>query len=177
MTANRIAIAACSLVIIAGPGHWREAAAEPQSSASASDVRSRHKDSNVRVEYTVVNSGEIETSYGVPLGFTNFKSSDGVGLTVFYLVRNDAVRAVQAFNEDLARAATAIERSAKKDSNGNVLGERAQILLPSTIPIPPFPAVAGPQLPAVVWTDGQTFHEITSSSLQKVLELEKVYRY
>lgn len=177
MTTNRIAIIACCLVIGGGLGHWREAAAQLQSSASTSDAQSLHNDPKARVDFKLVNSGEMETKYGVRLGFTAYKSSDGVGLTVFYLVQNDPLRAVQVFNEELVRAAKVIERSAKKDSGGNILGERAQILIPSTIPIPPFPPVVGPQWPAVIWTDGQTFHEITSSSLQKILELERVYRY
>src|SRR5258708_40356284 len=110
MNSRRIAIAACCLVVLGGLGHEREAAAEPQSSAPTSEARSGPKDPKIQIGFQVVNPGEMETKYGVRLGFTAFKSPDGVSLTVLYLAQDDAVRARQAFNEELARAAKVIER-------------------------------------------------------------------
>ena len=178
MSANRIAIVACYLVTLSGgPGYGPRTAGSPQSSASTSAVRPAPNDSKPKANFKLVGMGEIETEYGVHLGFTNFETPDGVGLTLFYLAQDDPVRATQAFNEELARAVKVIERAPNRERTGNVVGERARILAPSTIPIPPFPAVAGPQLPAVVWTNGPTFHEIKSTSLRHVLEFEKVYHY
>jgi hypothetical protein len=173
-----ITIVACVLALSGGLGSRGRAASEPPSRASSSSDRSAPSDpkSKGKLEFKVVSMGEMETRSGVRLGFTNFSASDGVGLQVFYSAEADPVGATLAFNEEVARAVTVAERENKRDAHGNVVGERAQILVPTTVAIPPFRAVAGLPRPAVIWTDGPTFHEISSGSLQHVLEFEKGYR-
>jgi hypothetical protein len=70
--------------------------------------------------------------------------------------------------KQLAKSAKIIERGSKRNEGGKVVGERAQILLRRD---------AGKTIPAVLWTDGVKYHEIYSSSLKDILELEKVYKY
>jgi len=113
--------------------------------------------------------GEIEIDHGVPLGFTDYTASDGVWLRVLYLTVTDQSQATLAFHQRLAHAIRVIERSDKRNANGRVIGERAEILAPSAKPASPYHAV--------VWTDGPTFHEVGSSSLPHVLQFEKAYRY
>jgi hypothetical protein len=113
--------------------------------------------------------GEIEIDHGVPLGFTDYTASDGVWLRVLYLTVTDQSQATLAFNQRLAHAISVIEKSDKRNADGAVIGERAEILAPSGKPASPYHAV--------VWTDGPTFHEVGSPSLAHVLQFEKAYRY
>lgn len=178
MNGRCITIVACLLALSGGLGSGGRAASGPPSPASSSSDRSAASDpkSKGKLEFTAGDMGEIETRSGVHLGFTNFTASDGVGLQVVYSAEDDPVQATHAFDEEVARAVKVIARGPKRAANGNVVGERAQILLPTTIFIPPFHAVAGLPRHAVIWTNGPTFHEITSGSLQHVLEFEKGYR-
>jgi hypothetical protein len=111
--------------------------------------------------------GQVVTEYGIRMGFTDFKASDGVGLNLLYLEQDDQARATEAFNQELDRAVKVIERGEKKDANGRIVGERAEILAHSVKPNPPHHAV--------IWTSGPTFHKISSSSIQDALELERIY--
>ncbi|MGA9042754.1 MAG: hypothetical protein WB421_19640 [Terriglobales bacterium] len=112
--------------------------------------------------------GELKTDYGIVLGFTDFTASDGIGMRAFYLTESGRVRAATAFNEEVARAVKVFELAEKRDRAGVLVGKRALILAPSSKPFPPFPAV--------IWTNGATFHKVASSSMQDNLALEKVYR-
>jgi hypothetical protein len=112
--------------------------------------------------------GEIETAYGVHMGFTYFTASDGVGLTMLFLAQSDQGAATEAFDQEIARAVKVMKRGDKKDGSGRVIGKRAEILTPMSKPAP---------YPAIIWKDGASFHEIISSSLPDALALEKVYRY
>lgn len=171
MRTCRIAILACGcLALTSGLGEQWKVQGAPQSSGSASAVRPATTDpKGKKAGFKVVSMGEMETESGLRLGFTNFKASDGVGLWVFYLAKDDQAHAVEAFNQELARAVKVVGRSEKKNVDGIVVGERAEILAPSTKSASPSHAV--------IWTDGPTFHEIGSSSLQYVLELEKEYQH
>ena len=71
------------------------------------------------------------------------------------------------FDREVGRAAKILKRGPKKDAKGEIVGERAEVML-----VKPDEGIT-----AVVWTDGYTFHEIRSSSLQDILELEKQYTY
>jgi hypothetical protein len=103
----------------------------------------------------------------VVLGFTVYKASDGISLTVFYNDFKDASEASAIFEKKLIRAAKVLMRGQKIDRGGKIVGERAEIRLPQP----------NETLSAVMWTDGRKFHEIVSISLQDTRALEKVYRY
>jgi hypothetical protein len=115
-----------------------------------------------------IGMGEMEDENGVHLGFTDFKASDGIGLIVLYESFGSPERALNYFEKQLAKAAKVIERKNKLSPERKIIGERAEILLR-----------LNPQkaIPAVLWTDGEKFHEIYSSSLKEILQLEKVYKY
>jgi hypothetical protein len=105
---------------------------------------------------------------GTHLGITDFKSPDGPGVAVLYATLGTPAKAHEYFEKQLAKAAKVIERKNKLNAAKEVVGERAQIL----------PGLdQETSYPAVLWTDGQTYHEIYSSSLKNVLALEKAYRY
>lgn len=117
--------------------------------------------------YKRKSAGELVTGYGIPMGFSSFVAPDGIGLFVMYLRQDDLDLAAEAFRQELGKAINVTKRGQKKDRNGKIVGDRAEILTPA----------APPRTPdhAVIWTDGPTFHMIASSSLQDVLGLEKVY--
>jgi hypothetical protein len=102
-------------------------------------------------------------------GYTTFTAPDGVKVTVFYLRRDDHDLAVAAFKQELSLSSKIATRAKKVNKAGRVVGDRAQITVPGAKP--------GISLEAVVWTDGSSFHEIVSSSLVDVLELERLYGY
>jgi hypothetical protein len=121
-----------------------------------------------KLEFRRVVAGEIETPYGVRLGFTNFGASDGVGLQLLYLTEDGKDQAALAFENELVRATKIVQRTLKKDKTGIVTGERALVLMPGRKP-------TDPPSHAVIWTEGEGFYEIGSSSLKHILELEKSY--
>jgi len=117
------------------------------------------------IEFEVGNSGELRTKDGVEVGYTDYWASDGESLRVLY---NDEGAA--AFSKEVGGAVRIVKRGPKLDSKGKIVGERALVELP--------PANRGwPTRFAVMWTDGPKFHEIRSSSLRHILELEKIYKY
>jgi hypothetical protein len=120
------------------------------------------------MEFSRGNSGELSTPDGISLGFTNYKSSDGVNLRVLYYDFRDVAQAAQAFDKLIARVAKTVKQSPKLDSKGKVVGQRAEVLLLND---------KQQTLFAVMWTDGVKYHEIRSRSLRHILELERDYRY
>ena len=88
-------------------------------------------------------------------------------MTIIYNNFGATDRASAFFENELARAAKLIKRGEKVDREGKIVGERAEILLPKP----------NEQVTAVLWTDGRKFHEIQSTSLKDILELEKIYKY
>jgi hypothetical protein len=133
-------------------------------SQKGSSATKPHEKKGLRV--TVGMSGQLIQD-GMVLGFTVHGAPDGVSLIVIYNTFDDAPQASAWFEKEIARAAKVVERGEKKDQAGKIVGKRAQILLPSP----------NEKLAAVMWTDGRQFHEIDSSSLHDILELEKVYKY
>jgi hypothetical protein len=72
--------------------------------------------------------GEMRTGYCAHLGFTDFKTSDGVGVTVLYNASSDSAASSSVFEHEIARAAKVISRTPMKNSAGKVFGERAEVL-------------------------------------------------
>jgi hypothetical protein len=112
--------------------------------------------------------GELDDN-GVPMGFSDFVAPDGIRVHLRYLRTNDAGRANQAFERELSRAAKIEARQEERNSKGEVVGERAQLLMPGLRDATP--------RHEVTWTDGSTFHLMVSSCLEDVLKLEKLYEY
>lgn len=120
------------------------------------------------MEFTPTMMGEELDEDGQHLGFSRYMASDGTKLTAVYNYFFNAQGAQQYFEKQLTKATAVIERKEKLNAAGKIVGERALIL-----------TRVDPQdaLPAVLWTDGLTFHEIYSSSLKYILQLEKGYKY
>jgi len=172
MRTNGITLVACTLValgstMIRQPATIAGLQSAPFTSGSAQAAKEPKQTADVVFKPGV--RGEISFDNGIRLGFTDYTASDGVWLRVLYLTEDGQAQAVTAFHQRLAHAANVISRSEKKDVKGRVVGERAEVLAPAAPPDPPFHAV--------IWTDGPTFHEIESSSLQHALQFERLYRY
>lgn len=152
---------------------FRSLPAYPQSTASrdktapAATTEGVAKQSSQKehAQFTRGNAGELQTKEGTHLDFIDYWASDGVSVRMLYT----NVDAQQAFDREIAQATKVVKRGSKLDSNGRIVGERAQVLLS--------PLQDGHSFFAVIWTDGAKFHEIRSRSLRHILELEKVYRY
>ena len=120
------------------------------------------------VEFKRGDSGEIVTKDGVRLGFTDFKASDGAVLRVLYWDFENQTDATEVLDKEVAQATKIIERAAKRDRAGKLVGERVEVEFPSTKP--------HEILHGILWTDGPKFHEIQSIALSDLRELEKVYK-
>jgi|SRR5580692_1549221 hypothetical protein len=104
---------------------------------------------------------------GELLGFTDYEASDGVRLRMLYKNFDDGEQASAMFNSEIGRAVKVLKRGPKRDADGRIVGERAQLFL----------ATPTEGQAAVLWTNGRRFHEIQSKSLPDILELEKIYKY
>jgi hypothetical protein len=135
--------------------------------SQAKSIESRGKEKK-KIKFTRGISGELLTEGGEILGFTNFTASGGVELKVLYWDFDDSPHATDVFEKQVARAIKIVERGKKLDQAGKVVGERAQVTFLSKEP--------HESISAVLWTDGPKFHQIQSSSLPEILELERVYR-
>ena len=141
---------------------------QPAQATSATAPTSQVKNPPKKKGFEPGIMGELLDEDGTHLGITNFKSPDGPGVAVLYATLDTPAKAHEYFEKQLAKAAKVTDRKNKLNAAKEVVGERAQILLrldPQTT------------YPAVLWTDGRTYHEIYSSSLKNILALEKAYRY
>jgi len=105
---------------------------------------------------------------GVQMGTTEFGASDGVLLHMTYGQFPDPEHATAKFEKVLGTSIKIVKRGEKLDQSGKTVGERAQVLISGSKP--------NETIPAVLWTDGRMFREISATSLPDILELEKVYR-
>lgn len=122
---------------------------------------------NSRNIFHAESMGELDPGYGILLGYTTFSAPDGNKVRVLYLMHRSSKDALEAFNQELKRAAKIVNLGDKKDRKGAVLGKRAEILVPTN--------KLRSSVPAVIWTSQDAFYEITSDSLRDVLKLEEVY--
>jgi len=133
-------------------------------SHQSSNVNAPHEGNALR--FTRGSSGDLIQD-GVDLGFTGYQASDGVSLIVTYNTFGDAKEASAFFEKEIAMADKVTKQGDKLDRAGKIIGKRAEILH----------SKHNEQVTAVLWTDGREFHEIQSTSLKDILEMEKVYKY
>jgi hypothetical protein len=120
------------------------------------------------VVFTNVGIGEMfDTDERITLGFTSYKTSDGPGVTAMDYEFGSADEAHAYFVKKLSKATKVVNRRDNLNRAGKVVGERAEILMT-------FDNKGIGR--AVLWTDGEEFHEIISSSVKNILKLEKLYR-
>jgi hypothetical protein len=134
--------------------------------ASRSVGRSEGKSAQKQTTFQNTSMGEIIDEDGVHMGFTHVKASDGNRLTVLYEDFANPADAGAFFAKQIAKAAKLVERKDRLGPDGTVVGERAEILLS---------VHAGKATSAILWTDGDKFHEIISTSRRSILELERAY--
>lgn len=112
--------------------------------------------------------GELETSDGTNLSFKTYVTPDGTAITI---IRGDFQSAESAEEELKLRVKTAsrvIERGTNTDIFGEKHGQRA--VLAQT-------EASAPEILSVVWTDGNHYTEISSTSMSLLKAREKKYRY
>ena len=141
----------------------------PQHSTSGTESVTHQPKAKKAVRFEEIMMGELVTQDGVHLATTTFRASDGVMLTAIDGEFDSAQRAQQEFEKETAKAAQLLERGKKKDKKENVIGERARIVADSSS--------SNKAIMAVLWTNGLWFHEIRSTSVRDILELEKLYSY
>src|SRR6266404_5413105 len=101
----------------------------------------------------------------IPFSFHDYKSSDGIALSIFTEKRvsfRDARKAMQA---EISKAARIVTRGSKWNRRGQRMGERA-VLIRRTKDSYQGEAV-------IIWTEGRNLHRIESPSLTHALLFEK----
>jgi len=139
---------------------------QADNSSSRTAPAAATKGNTKELKFKPILMGELRTDYGAHLGIDLYLASDGVGLTVRYNASSGSVPSGSLFEHEVARAAKVISRAPLKNSAGELLGERAEVLFHES----------NQELHAVLWTWNGSFHEIESSSLRHVLAMEKSYR-
>lgn len=107
--------------------------------------------------------GEMFGENGVEVPFTNYRASDGTGLTAVDPAFESPAKAKEYFMARVAKAQKITRRSKKRNSRGQIIGERAEVV---------YSSLDGATFPARPWTDGSVFREIDSRSLPLSLKLE-----
>jgi hypothetical protein len=132
----------------------------------------RGANNSSKIEFTNTAMGEVTDEDGIWLGFTSFRSSDGIASTIYYRDFGSPAEAQAYLERQIAKAKKLIGRGEKVGTNGQAVGMRAEVLVRSDAR-----KKASPIWSSVLWTDGVKFHQIYSLSRENMLDLEKVYRY
>jgi hypothetical protein len=147
-------------LLLTRPARSQANAQVPQPLVSAGDEQPVKSKAKFRMKA----AGEGMTR-GIAFGFEDYDSSAGVYAMYLYGRLDNAAKAKQYFDIEIAYAAKVIKRSELK-SNKAGGGERAVIVLP--------PEEGQPKtVYAIIRDDGGHFTEFRSASLKVALELEK----
>jgi hypothetical protein len=111
-----------------------------------------------------VTMGEMFGENGIKMPFTGYTASDGTGLTAMDPAFESPAKAIEYFETRLAKAQRVTRRGKKRNSHGQIIGERAEAT---------YPYANGAIFTAILWTDGRVFREIDSRSLPLSLKLEQ----
>lgn len=118
-----------------------------------------------RVYKTVVMADGKAEDGKTRLGLTTYKTEDGTVVQTVFGDFGSPSKAVQELERQVNAAAELINRNVERNKAGHTVGQRAEIVFPTTKP--------GRTVFAVVWTDGDTYHLIMSSCRFAALVLEK----
>ena len=103
----------------------------------------------------------------VPFSFHDYRSSDGVAVSIMLERRGSSARAKAAMRRRVRSAIQIVARGAKKNTRGGTIGERVVGIFRGED--------ASKAEPAVLWTEGPDFRYIESPSLKHALLFEKQY--
>jgi hypothetical protein len=145
---------------------WAATMRQQSAPTQGSNAQSLKKERMRR--FSNVETGEVITEEGVRLAITTYKVSDGGFVTVTFGDLPDSQQAKNLFDKTLVRSAKIIDRRAKMNGSGKVVGERALIYFPGSGP--------KDKTPAVLWTNGVEFCEIVGTSLRDVSAMEKAFK-
>jgi len=118
-------------------------------------------------EFRELSSGKGTTKDGAPFSTQAYESKDGVKILVMRENRDSPERASRRLQERTKEAVEIVEQGSKVDEKGQRVGERV---------VATFTKNGSSEKEVVIlWTNGQQFHYIQSSSLQVAREFEKKF--
>jgi hypothetical protein len=115
-------------------------------------------------EFKVLVMGETKESGGARFATTIYSASDGVGLEVLHGEFDSALAAKHYLGKMMAKASHVVSSGGKKNKKGDVVGERAVVILGHRSP--------KEASPAILLTFGDHYYEIRSRSFCDSLALE-----
>jgi hypothetical protein len=158
-----------SLILVHLIGQGQEAKALNRREArdlSGTGLQSAGKASRPEaIVFKPVLAGEMTDPDGTHFSITDYKAPDGVVLAVKHNEFPSDVAAREYFNRAIGKVTKIIERGAKKDRAGKIVGERAEFIAPMDR--------FSETVSGVLLTFGSHFYQITSSSVLDNRKLEK----
>jgi hypothetical protein len=138
---------------------WNESINSRPVTAERQDVSalSQSVDSG-KITFTITDRGEM-------LGFTYYKSADGVTVGVLNGEFSSTTMAHQHLRVEMTRALKILQRSQIKDKAGMNVGERVVAVMRGK--------ETHEKIQTVMWTKLMSFHQIFSVSLKHAIELER----
>jgi hypothetical protein len=138
-----------------------------RSNLSSEILLQRSKDIG-SVTFEIIGMGTMKMEDGADASFKKLRASDGVGLLAIYRRFDSPSLAKEQFDKRSIRFASVVKRGVKKDELGKTVGERAEVILRLD---------EHQTIPAILWTNRSSYHEIRSISVPDMLALEKTYDY
>jgi hypothetical protein len=117
------------------------------------------------VKFEVILQGDGRTEDGIPTYFTSFRCSDGFIVYKTLIDFPSEVRSTKTLEILLKNSLKLLRSTPETDKDGHTVGKRVLILISSKLPDKPTAVVA--------WTDGRTYIEARSDSLNDLLAFEK----
>jgi WD40 repeat protein len=112
-----------------------------------------------------VTMGRASTLDGIDLEFTTYATADCTTVTIRHGDFATVERAREEFRQELKLATKIIDQGPRRSTVGEVIGERAVILIAE--------AKSKRAIAEVLLTNGRSYYAVSSASLQKALEFEK----
>lgn len=107
---------------------------------------------------------------GTRFALNSYRARDGVMVSELHGSFESTARAEYYFDKNLSKAVRVEHRGIKRDRKGKPVGKRAQIISQVISRVDP---PESREVPAILWTSGTDFYELTSDSLPHILSLEK----
>jgi hypothetical protein len=140
--------------------------AENVDSVSQQNSQSRRKPLFEKVAGADVTDNDDGTRFSM----NSYRARDGVMVTELHGRFETTAGAEYYFDKHLLKAVSVEHRGIKMNRKGTAIGKRAQIISQVVSQVDP---PESRDVPAILWTTGIDFYELTSDSLPHILSLEK----
>lgn len=142
-----------------------------QIAGNADSVSPQNSQSRRKPPFEKVAGADVtDNDDGTRFALNSYRARDGVMVSELHGSFESTARAEYYFDKNLSKAVRVEHRGIKRDRKGKPVGKRAQIISQVISRVDP---PESREVPAILWTSGTDFYELTSDSLPHILSLEK----